>query len=247
MSLLQVDNLSLQFAEKIAVKQASFALSRGEVMGIVGESGSGKTSLARAIAGLQDFQQGNIILKGNSLARQSRQRDFAQQAGVLQMVFQDPQASLNPRRSIFESVAEGLILAQHDNVEAAVLDMLAAVGLSPSMAGRYPHQFSGGQRQRIAIARALVMQPDLLICDEAVSALDVSVQAQIINLLQSLQQQLSFSLLFIAHDLAVVRYIADRVLVMHQGEIVEQGPCTDVFDHAQHAYTRRLLAAQPRI
>jgi ABC-type dipeptide/oligopeptide/nickel transport system ATPase subunit len=251
MMLLDVRGLSVNFGRRTALSNASFSLAEGEVLGVVGESGSGKTTLARAIAGLQTFQQGEITLAGAALNPASAMRDFVGQASVLQMVFQDPQASLNPRRTVFESVAEGLLLAakrpdvDSGDIAQRVLKMLQAVGLSAAMAQRYPHQFSGGQRQRIAIARALVMQPKLLICDEAVSALDVSVQAQILNLLQALQREQGFSLLFIAHDLAVVRYLSDSVLVMRQGEIVEQGRCEEVFAAPRHAYTRQLIAAQP--
>jgi peptide/nickel transport system ATP-binding protein len=223
----------------VVVDNVSFVIPAGQTYALVGESGSGKSTIAKAVAGLQRSDSGTIRLRDKLLdGRRSRRR-----AGI-QMVFQDPYSSLNPRWRVGSMIAEAL---RHGGSGALVADMLRMVALDPDDAGKYPHQFSGGQRQRIAIARALAAGPDLLICDEPTSALDVSVQAQIINLLLDLQSRLGLSYLFISHNLAVVRQVADVVGVMQAGRLVEAGPASQVLDAPLHAYTRALLDAAPTI
>src|SRR5690606_17129395 len=225
--LLSVDNLGKRFAlpqrEAFwAVSGASFSVRAGETLGVVGESGSGKSTLGRLIVGLHDKSEGEVHFGGERLPQRYRRSDFQRRAVQMQMIFQDPYATLNPRLSIGDSIAEPLRLrGGRADLAQKVADVLQTVGLAPAMASRYPHEFSGGQRQRIGIARALIAQPALLLCDEPVSALDVSVQAQIINLLRRLQRELGLSMIFISHDLAVVRYLCDRVAVMQGGKIVE--------------------------
>lgn len=250
--LLRVENVCQSFGHHTAVDHVSFSLLEGEVLGLVGESGSGKTTLGRCIMGLYRPQEGHITFRGHSLSGGARKRSLAHRAAgsasPIQMIFQDPMASLDPRMTVGESVAEGLWtrgLRDKAKIREKVAETLELVGLQPTLAGRYPHEFSGGQRQRIGIARALVMEPQLLIADEAVSALDVSVQAQVINLLGDLRQQMKLSILFIAHDLAVVKYICDRIAVMHMGKIVELAPADALFAQPLHPYTKSLLSAIP--
>ena len=250
--LLKVENLSQTFGHNKAVDDVSFSLLEGEVFGLVGESGSGKTTLGRCIMGLYRPDGGSITFRGHSLSGGARKRSFADRASgsvsPIQMIFQDPMASLDPRMTVGESIAEGLVIRgcrDRADIRRKVAETLELVGLQPTLAGRYPHEFSGGQRQRIGIARALVMEPQLLIADEAVSALDVSVQAQVINLLSDLRQQMNLSILFIAHDLAVVKYICDRIAVMHFGRIVELAAAEELFSHPLHPYTKSLLSAIP--
>ncbi|MCS0495641.1 ABC transporter ATP-binding protein [Ancylobacter sp. MQZ15Z-1] len=231
-----------------ALGGVSFTLAQGETLGIVGESGSGKSTLVRTLIGLEEATSGDAFFRGRSLIDPTAEtRDLAQRQ--IQMVFQDPTASLNPRMSVFEIVSEPWAIHRdalpRAQWEQRVGDLLEEVGLKREHAGRHPHQFSGGQRQRIAIARALALKPDIIICDEAVSSLDVSVQAQVIALLKALKDEFGLSYLFIAHDLPVVRSFADRVLVMHKGMIVEQGPTREIFENPQHDYTRELLNADP--
>ncbi len=232
----------------LAVKSVSFSLARGKTLGIVGESGSGKTTLGLTIAGLLQADAGQILFAGEHLHAASGQRSMAMRRRI-QIVFQNPFASLNPRFTVAHILAEPLLLhhlgANATEREQQSLRLLDRVGLPRSALNRYPHEFSGGQRQRIAIARCLALQPEVLICDESVSALDVSVQAQVLNLLQDLQDEFALSYLFISHDLAVVHYMADQVLIMHEGEVVEQGESDQVYAHPQHAYTQRLLQAIP--
>jgi peptide/nickel transport system ATP-binding protein len=229
-----------------AVDRVSFTVHRGEVAALVGESGCGKSTLARMVAGLLAPSSGSVHLNGEDVAR-SRPTP----AGIgVQMVFQDPFSSLNPRKRVRDLVGEApvahRIVARRD-AEAYVASLLARCGIEPSALSRYPHQFSGGQRQRIAIARALAVKPELLVCDEAVSALDVSIQAQILNLFQELRVGLGLTYLFVSHDLGVVEHISDRVLVMYLGRIVEAAPTEALFGAANHPYTRALLAGVPRI
>ena len=229
-----------------ALKGIDLAIMPGETVAVVGESGSGKSTLARAMLRLDDPDEGEIVYRGKDLLTMAP-RDLFGLRRDLQMVFQDPTQSLNPRMTVFQLVSEAWVI--HPDIlpkarwKEKVAELLVKVGLKPDMAGRYPHQFSGGQRQRIAIARALAMEPKLIVCDEAVSALDVSIQAQVIALLDGLRREFGLSYLFIAHDLPVVRDFADRVIVMRAGEIVEEGPVRQIFDAPQHPYTRALLAA----
>ena len=229
-----------------AVKNVSLALPKGATLGIVGESGSGKSTLARCILRLIDPDSGAIVLDGKDLAKLSGSEMRAETKNI-QMVFQDPFASLNPRRKAGELVAQGLMV--HGTPRAAALararELFSLVGLDPASAERYPHEFSGGQRQRIGLARALALEPKVLIADEPVSALDVSVQAQVLTLLANLRAQLDLSIVFITHDLRVAAQICDLVAVMKDGEVVETGPVARVFGHPQHAYTRALLASIP--
>ena len=229
-----------------AVDRANFTLARGETLGIVGESGSGKSTLARMLLGLDTPTEGTITFEGQDLVKSSPAEIFAIRRRM-QFVFQDPTASLNPRMTIAQIVSEPWAIHKgvlpRERWRSRVEELLVQVGLRPEHADRHPHQFSGGQRQRIAIARGLALEPDLIVCDEAVSALDVSVQAQVIDLLKQLRRDLGLAYVFIAHDLALVRDFATSVIVMYRGQIVEQGPTEAVYGNPQHAYTRRLLAA----
>jgi peptide/nickel transport system ATP-binding protein len=232
-----------------AVDDVSFTLNRGETLGVVGESGCGKSTMARCIMRLLDPTSGAITFEGRDISTLSR-TDMRPIRREMMMIFQDPYASLNPRKRVGFIVGEALVVHKSGTdaeIKRRVQELLEVVGLNPEHYNRFPHEFSGGQRQRIGIARALAVSPKLVICDEAVSALDVSVQAQVIELLMRLQRESGFSYVFIAHDLAVVRRIAHRVAVMSKGKIVEQGPCARVFDDPGDPYTRTLLAAIPRI
>ena len=255
--LLKIENLSVNFRtgrgsgtnrkELKAVNDISFSIGKGEVFGLVGESGSGKSTTARAILNLIPHNAASIKFHNTELTSLSR-RQFRPVRKKIQMIFQDPYSSLDPSMVLSELIAEPLYI--HSNlsrleIRSRVEDALDSVGLSRTFINRYPHEFSGGQRQRIAIARAIVLQPDLLICDEAVSALDVSTQNQIINLLEALQVQSRMSYLFISHDLAVVRHISHRVAVIYLGQIVEQASVDQLFDQPLHPYTQTLLSAIP--
>ena len=232
-----------------ALDDVSLSLSKGEVLGIVGESGSGKSTLVNTLLGLIKPTTGEVLFHGQSMLLEDQAAMRALRRRI-QVVFQDPTASLNPRMSVARIISEPWAI--HDGVlprdqwPGRVAELLEQVGLSPDHAARYPHQFSGGQRQRIAIARALALQPEVIICDEAVSALDVSIQAQIIELLKDLKRQHGLSYLFIAHDLPVVRDFADRTIVMQNGRVVESGRTQDVFERPQHHYTQNLLASRPK-
>ena len=250
--LLKVEDLCHDFGRHRVVEHVSFSLEEGEILGLVGESGSGKTTLGRCIMGLYRPTGGSITFRGHPLSGGARKKTIADRAAgsasPIQMIFQDPMASLDPRMTVGESVAEGLVIRgfrDREENRRKVAQMLQMVGLPPDCAGRYPHEFSGGQRQRIGIARAVILEPKLLIADEAVSALDVSVQAQVIHLLLDLRQQMGLSMLFIAHDLAVVKYVCDRIAVMHLGRIVELAPTKALFDTPLHPYTQSLLSAIP--
>ncbi|KDR35119.1 ABC transporter ATP-binding protein [Caballeronia grimmiae] len=246
---LSVDHVNTVYATsrgaRHVVRDVSFDISRGETLGLVGESGCGKSSLSRTIMRLIEPQSGRIVLDGADIAKLSR-RELVPHRHKMQMVFQDPYASLNPRKTIGQILAFALdvqgTVPRRDR-ERKINAMLDAVGLPASAAKRHAHEFSGGQRQRIGIARALILEPALLICDEPVSALDVSIQAQILNLLCDLKDQFGLSMLFISHDLAVVRYIADRVMVMQDGRIVERGGHDEIWSKPSHPYTRALIAS----
>jgi len=249
-TLLRVDDVGHRFAlpggeDFWAVRHVGFELQRGEALGLVGESGSGKSTLGRMLLGLLDKTEGGVQFDGENLPRRYRRADFQRHARHMQMVFQDAYSTLNPRWTIGASLAEPLhLLGDKRDIDARIATALQRVGLSPALAAHYPHEFSGGQRQRIGIARALMTEPRLLICDEPVSALDVSVQAQIINLLVDLRRDLGLSLILISHDLAVVRHLCDRVAVMQRGAIVEIGDTERLYDSPQHEFTRKLLAAR---
>ena len=230
-----------------AVDGVTLSIQRGEVVGLVGESGCGKSTLARTIMQLVPTTGGTVVLEGRNLTTGSA-GELRSVRRHLQMVFQDPYASLNPRMSVGSIVAEPLSIhkiARGAERRKMVADLLATVGLEPAAMSKYPHEFSGGQRQRIGIARALAMQPKLIVCDEPVSALDVSIQAQILNLLKDLQRDFNLTYLFIAHDLAVVRSMSDRIAVMNKGALVEIGPAEQVYTNPQDDYTKALLSAVP--
>jgi peptide/nickel transport system ATP-binding protein/oligopeptide transport system ATP-binding protein len=233
-----------------AVDGVSFTVPKGKTVGLVGESGSGKTTTGRAIAGLVPVTGGGIVYEGVAISSLSN-RAFQPYRKKMQVIFQDPFGSLNPRMTIYSIISEPLDIHfknwSRDQKQDRVAELLKRVGLDPDYMQRYPHQFSGGQRQRIGIARALAVEPEFIICDEPVSALDVSVQAQIVNLLQDLQDEYGLTYLFIAHDLAVVEHISDEVLVMSEGKIVEQASAEAIYNDPQHPYTKTLLQAVPRL
>ena len=261
MPLLEVSDLKVWFpvlggvlrrrvGEVKAVDGVSFTVEAGQTVGLVGESGSGKTTIGRALVRLVQATSGSVRYNGREILGLA-ERDFRPLRREMQIIFQDPFGSLNPRMTIGSIIGEALEIhfkkmSATDRRER-VASLLVQVGLKPEMMNRYPHEFSGGQRQRIGIARALAVEPKFIVCDEPVSALDVSVQAQIVNLLQDLQEQLGIAYLFIAHDLAVVEHISDHVLVMHHGKIVESASAKAIYADPQHEYTKKLLSAVPAL
>lgn len=259
--LLEVEDLVVSFALKRtrlqlhaprlqAVAGVSFSVDAGQTVGLVGESGSGKSTIARAIVGLEKVAQGDIRFEGRSLLSMSK-RERRETRRQIQMVFQDPYSSLHPRMTVLDAISEGWRhnsgVVPRGRWRSRALEIMEQVGLNPDHASRLPGQFSGGQRQRIGIARALALEPRLIVFDEPVSALDVSIQAQILNLLADLQRDLGLTSLFIAHDLAVVRHISDRINVMYLGRLAESGTAAEVFESPQHPYTRALLSAVPQL
>ena len=261
MNILEVRNLTVWFPRKSsllrrtigqvkAVTDVSFVIPAGKTVGLVGESGSGKTTVGMAILSLVPVTSGNILFRGQDITKLP-EKEFRPLRRQIQIIFQDPFGSLNPRWNILRIVSEpfqvhfpSLTASQR---KEKVAELLRRVGLKPDFLRRFPHEFSGGQRQRIGIARALAVEPALIVCDEPVSALDVSVQAQIVNLLEDLQQESGISYLFIAHDLAVVEHISDQVAVMYRGEIVEAAAAEQIYRKPQHEYTRKLLASVPTL
>lgn len=251
--LVELKNVSLSFNEGKrnevkAIDNISFDIYEGEVFGLVGESGSGKTTVGRAILKLYDISKGEIDFDGETISH-LKGKELHEFRKNVQMIFQDPQASLNGRMKIRDIVAEGLdvhkLVKTKEERDQRVQELLALVGLNKDHLTRYPHEFSGGQRQRIGIARALAVQPKFIIADEPISALDVSIQAQVVNLMQKLQREQGLTYLFIAHDLSMVKYISDRIGVMHWGKMLEIGTSDDVYNHPIHPYTKSLLSAIP--
>lgn len=258
--LLKVENLKVSYSLGArlfassknsfnAVDNVSFEIERGQIVGLVGESGSGKTTTGRAIIRLAPISDGKIFYNGAEISSLSDSQ-FMPYRKKIQMIFQDPFNSLNPRMDIFKIISEPLDIhfsgMSKEQKRKRVGELLEIVGLNKSHMDRYPHEFSGGQRQRIGIARALAVEPEFIICDEPVSALDVSVQAQIINLLETLRKDLNLTLLFVAHDIAVVEYLSDKIMVMTRGQIVEQGDAKEVCANPQHPYTKNLISAVPK-
>jgi oligopeptide transport system ATP-binding protein len=253
--LLQVSDLRQHFRidkrfTVKAVEGVSFGIARGETYGLVGESGSGKSTIGRALIRLYKPTSGEISFNGHLISGDLDGNTRRMLRTKMQMIFQDPAASLNPRRKVIDLIAEGLdinrLCSDASGRAEKVYDILGKVGLAREHAQRYPHQFSGGQKQRIGIARALIMNPDLIIADEAISALDVSIQAQVVNLMKDIQRKTGVAFLFISHDLSMVKYISDRIGVLHLGHLVETGPTRKIFESPIHPYTRALLSAIPR-
>jgi len=251
--LVSVRNMEVTFGSKrnkfVAVKGVSFDIYKGETFGLVGESGSGKTTIGRAIIRINPMSDGEVIFKGEKINGKISKELDKKVTQQIQMIFQDPMASLNERAKVDYIVAEGLMNVRHDLSEKQRSEMvskaLLEVGLLPEFASRFPHEFSGGQRQRIGIARSLIMEPEFIIADEPISALDVSIRAQVLNLLGRLQKERGLTYLFIAHDLSVMRFICDRIAVIHKGVIVELAETEKLYQHPLHPYTRALLSAIP--
>ncbi|MBU6948644.1 ABC transporter ATP-binding protein [Staphylococcus haemolyticus] len=253
--LLEIKNLKQYFNEGKrnevrAIEDISFDIYKGETLGLVGESGCGKSTTGKAIIKLNDITSGEILYEGQDIQKISKRKDLLKFNKKIQMIFQDPYASLNPRLKVMDIVAEGIDIHKLANSKKdrkrRVYDLLETVGLSKEHANRYPHEFSGGQRQRIGIARALAVEPEFIIADEPISALDVSIQAQVVNLMLKLQKERGITFLFIAHDLSMVKYISDRIAVMHFGKIVELGSADEIYYHPLHDYTKSLLSAIPQ-
>lgn len=253
--LVEVKNLKQYFNqgkrnEVRAIEDISFKIFKGETFGLVGESGSGKSTTGKAIIKLNDVTDGQVLYEGVNIQDIKKRKDLLKFNKKIQMIFQDPYASLNPRLKVMDIVAEGIdihgLAKDSKDRKKRVYDLLETVGLRKSHANRYPHEFSGGQRQRIGIARALAVEPEFIIADEPISALDVSIQAQVVNLMQKLQRERNITFLFIAHDLSMVKYISDRIAVMHLGRIVELGPADEIYHNPIHPYTKSLLSAVPQ-
>lgn len=251
--LVEVKDLEISFGEGkkkfVAVKNANFFIKKGETFSLVGESGSGKTTIGRAIIGLNDTSSGDILYDGKVINRRKSKSESNELIRKIQMIFQDPAASLNERATVDYIISEGLynfnLFKTEEERKEKIKNMMAEVGLLSEHLTRYPHEFSGGQRQRIGIARALVMNPEFVIADEPISALDVSVRAQVLNLLKRMQAEKGLTYLFIAHDLSVVRFISDRIAVIHKGVIVEVAETEELFNNPIHPYTKSLLSAVP--
>ncbi|WP_299871651.1 ATP-binding cassette domain-containing protein [uncultured Cocleimonas sp.] len=256
-ALLSVENLSVVFNQGVkkgpnqeiqALSDISFELVEGEVLGVVGESGCGKSTLARAILQLQAITSGQVLWQGEDLTKNTNDQNKAMREHI-QLIFQDPLDALNPRMTVAQIIAEPLYNLKPElskqEIQNRVVELMLAMGLQEQQKNRYPHEFSGGQCQRIGIARAMILNPKLLICDEPVSALDVSIQAQIINLLMDLKSRTGMSMIFISHDLSIVRQVCDRVLVLYKGQVVETGNASDIYENPQHAYTQKLLDSIP--
>ncbi|HDG4655546.1 TPA: ATP-binding cassette domain-containing protein [Staphylococcus aureus] len=253
--LLSIKNLKQYFNagkknEVRAIENISFDIYKGETLGLVGESGCGKSTTGKSIIKLNDITSGEILYEGIDIQKIRKRKDLLKFNKKIQMIFQDPYASLNPRLKVMDIVAEGIdihhLATDKRDRKKRVYDLLETVGLSKEHANRYPHEFSGGQRQRIGIARALAVEPEFIIADEPISALDVSIQAQVVNLLLKLQRERGITFLFIAHDLSMVKYISDRMAVMHFGKIVEIGPAEEIYQNPLHDYTKSLLSAIPQ-
>ncbi|HCV3598968.1 TPA: ATP-binding cassette domain-containing protein [Staphylococcus aureus] len=253
--LLSIKNLKQYFNagkknEVRAIENISFDIYKGETLGLVGESGCGKSTTGKSIIKLNDITSGEILYEGIDIQKIRKRKDLLKFNKKIQMIFQDPYASLNPRLKVMDIVAEGIdihhLATDKRDRKKRVYDLLETVGLIKEHANRYPHEFSGGQRQRIGIARALAVEPEFIIADEPISALDVSIQAQVVNLLLKLQRERGITFLFIAHDLSMVKYISDRIAVMHFGKIVEIGPAEEIYQNPLHDYTKSLLSAIPQ-
>lgn len=252
--LIDVQNLKQYFNEGKknevkAVDDISFKIYRGETLGLVGESGCGKSTTGRTLIKLHDATDGKVIFDNVDIQNIKKRKDLLRFNRRMQMIFQDPYASLNPRLKVMDIIAEGLdvhkLVSSNEERKKRVYELLETVGLNKEHANRYPHEFSGGQRQRLGIARALAVEPEFIIADEPISALDVSIQAQVVNLMQRLQEEKGITFLFIAHDLSMVKYISDRIGVMYFGKLVELGPSDQIYKHPQHEYTKSLLSAIP--
>lgn len=251
--LVEIKDLEISFGEGkkkfVAVKNANFFINKGETFSLVGESGSGKTTIGRAIIGLNETSAGDILYNGKRINGKKTRAEQNELISKIQMIFQDPAASLNERATVDYIISEGIynfkLFKDEADRKKKVTDMMAEVGLLAEHLTRYPHEFSGGQRQRIGIARALVMEPEFIIADEPISALDVSVRAQVLNLLKKIQKEKGLTYLFIAHDLSVVRFISDRIAVIHKGVIVEVAETEELFRNPIHPYTQSLLSAVP--
>lgn len=251
--LIEIKDLQITFGHGrkkfVAVDHVNFDIYKGETFSLVGESGSGKTTIGRAITRINPTSGGEILFKGRKINGRIPKELDLEVIKKCQMIFQDPMASLNPRKKVRDIIGEGLdihhMYKTRAEREEKIKNILAKVGLAPEHAGRYPHQFSGGQRQRVGIARALIMNPKLIIADECISALDVSIQAQVVNLMKDIQQETGTAYLFIAHDLSMVKYISDRIGVLHLGHLLETGTTEEIFENPIHPYTKSLLSAIP--